>query len=117
MPITNMSKDTRFATRLTRADTFVKRLRGLLGKRELGAEEALWIVPCKSVHTIGMRFPIDLIFVDKRHEVVGTIPGMRPYGVTRFYSKADSVLELQPGTIEKSGTGVGDRLEISVGEV
>ena len=46
------------------AATRATRRRGLLGRESLGATEGLLLTPCKAVHTIGMRFPIDLIFID-----------------------------------------------------
>jgi len=116
MPVTNLDKRTWLATKIRRADTFLTRLIGLLKRRSLRPEEALWLVPGKAVHTVGMKFPIDVIFIDKHKKVVGLVPSMAPNRATRVYLGAHSVLELPKGTILKSRTEAGDRLEISSAE-
>jgi uncharacterized protein len=116
MPITNLDKKTWLATKIRRADTFLTRLIGLLKRKSLRPEEALWLVPGKAVHTVGMKFPIDVIFIDKHRKVVGLVPSMAPNRATRFYLGAHSVLELPKGTILKSRTETGDRLDISSAE-
>ena len=116
MPITNLDKKTWLATKIRKADTFVTRLLGLLRRQRLAPEEALWLVPGKAVHTVGMKFPIDVIFIDRNKKVVGLVPGMVPNRATRFYLGAHSVLELPKGTILKSRTEAGDRLDISSAE-
>jgi uncharacterized membrane protein (UPF0127 family) len=65
------------------------------------------------VHTIGMMFPIDLIFLSKEKEVVHIEEYVRPFRISRVSLKASSVLELPPHTIYRTGTKVGDRFEIS----
>lgn len=92
----------------------MSRLAGLLGRRGLGPEDSLWIVPCRGIHTIGMRFPIDVLFVNRDHKVVAMAPRLAPNGTTRLYFTAHSALELPVGSIEKSHTEVGDQLDISV---
>jgi uncharacterized protein len=116
MPVTNLDKKTWLATNIRKADTFVTRLLGLLRRKRLAPEEALWLVPGKAVHTVGMKFPIDVIFIDRDKKVVALVPGMVPNRATRFYLGAHSVLELQKGTILKSRTETGDRLDISSAE-
>jgi uncharacterized protein len=116
MPITNLDKKTWLATKIRKADSFVTRLIGLLKRKNLRPEEALWLVPGKAVHTVGMKFPIDVIFIDKHKKVVALVPSMAPNRATRFYLGAHSVLELPKGTILKSMTEAGDRLEISSAE-
>jgi uncharacterized membrane protein (UPF0127 family) len=111
----NMTRETFVATEATVADSYVRRLVGLLGKTKrwarLGA--GLWIVPSRGVHTIGMMFPIDIIFLDKEKEVVHVEEHVRPFRISNVSLRAASVLELPPHTIYRTGTKVGDRLEIS----
>jgi uncharacterized membrane protein (UPF0127 family) len=116
MPLINLTKNTWLATKVRKADSFLTRLVGLLKRRKLGPEEALWIIPSKGVHTMGMRFPIDVVFVDKESKVVSVIPDLSPYRATGIYLSAHSVLELPSGTIKKSRTEVGDQLDISLVE-
>ena len=100
------------APNLSVADTFFKRLKGLLGKKELPHGEGLWIKPCNSVHTFGMKFPIDVVFLDKENRVVGLAKTLRPNRVSRLYSSASSVIELPAGTIDVAVTVIGDHIEI-----
>ena len=116
MPVTNLDKKTWIATKIRRADSFLTRLLGLLRRKRLAPEEALWLVPGKAVHTVGMKFPIDVLFIDRGKKVVAVVPGMVPNRATRFYFAAHSVLELPKGTIIKSRTEAGDQLDISAEE-
>ena len=63
------------AERVKRADTFATRLVGLLGRAGLQEDEGLWISPCRGIHTMGMRFAIDALFLDETHRVVGIRDG------------------------------------------
>src|SRR5450432_1718356 len=111
----NKTRETFVATDTGVADNYLRRLVGLLGKSRRWANNGsgLWIVPCKGVHTIGMMFPIDLIFLDKEHEVVHLEEHVRPFRISKVSLKSASVLELPVHTIYRTGTRVGDRLEIS----
>jgi hypothetical protein len=94
------------------ADRGPARTRGLLGRRSLGEGEGLWIVPCEAVHTFGMRFAIDLVFLDRRNvvrKVRSSVPPWRLSGCLR----ARSVLELAAGTLEKAPVRPGDTLHFS----
>ncbi len=96
------------------ADTYLRRLIGLLGQTRSWARlgRGLWIVPSQGVHTIGMLFPIDLIFLDKQKQVIHLEEYVRPFRVSRICLKAQSVLELPTHTVFRTGTRVGDQLEI-----
>ena len=111
----NKTRETFVATEAAIADSYLRRLVGLLGKTKRWARQGcgLWIVPSRGVHTIGMMFPIDLIFLGKEREVVHVEEYVRPFRISKVSLKADSVLELPPHTIYRSGTQVGDRLEIA----
>jgi uncharacterized protein len=111
----NKTRETFVATEATVADSYLRRLVGLLGKTKRWARlgSGLWIVPSRGVHTIGMMFPIDLIFLGKEKEVVHVEEHVRPFRISNVSLKAASVLELPPHTIYRTGTRVGDRLEIS----
>lgn len=117
MPIINLTKKTWLATKVRKADNFFTRLVGLLKRTHLGPEEALWLMPSKGIHTIGMKFPIDVVFLTKDNQVIGLVPGMPPYRISSVYLRSHSVVEIPNGTIRKSQTELGDRLEISLAEV
>ena len=91
----------------------LKRMKGLLGKSELPIGEALWIKHCISIHTFFVKFPIDVLFLNKTNQVIALIKNMLPNRLTRLYPKASSVLELPAGMIEATSTEVGDQIEIS----
>ena len=111
----NKTRETFVATDAAIADSYFPRLIGLLGKTKRWAQHGrgLWIVPSRGVHTIGMLFPIDLIFLGKQKEVVHIEEHVRPFRISRVSLKATSVLELPPHTIYRSRTQVGDQFEIA----
>ena len=92
------------------ASTRNERRRGLLGRD--GIEGALLLKPARSVHTIGMRFPIDVAFCDRELAVVA-VRCMRRYRMSRPRLRASCVIEASAGAFDRWGLRVGDRLEIS----
>ena len=117
MPVINLTKQTWLATKVRKADNFLTRLVGLLKRTHLGPEEALWLMPSKGIHTIGMKFPIDVVFLNKTQRVVGLASGLAPYRISSVHLRSYSVVELPNGTIKKSQTELGDQFEISLAEV
>lgn len=111
MIVVNRTRGKVLAGRTERAETFFRRLRGLLFAPPLGEGEGLWIAPCGSVHTVGMRYPIDVLFVDADGVAVGLYPALRPGRATRRFREARGALELPAGVIAATGTEPGDRLE------
>jgi uncharacterized protein len=110
--VSNITRQTVLAECVEIADRGAKRRKGLLGRLQLFPGEGLWILPCEAVHTIGMRFPIDLIFLDRQHRVRkirSDVPSWRLSGCI----SAHSVLELPSGTIRNTQTTTGDTLELS----
>jgi len=86
------------------------RLKGLLGRRALDPGEALWLVPCSSVHTIGMRFALDLVFLDDALHACRILEGVPPGRLRLGGRAARSVLELAAGTLGGLGLRVGEPL-------
>lgn len=91
------------------ADSFSTRLRGLTGRD--GIDGALLIEPTKSVHTFGMRFPIDVAFCDREMTVLATAT-LRPRRLTRPHLKAHCVVEAEAGAFERWRLAPGDHLEV-----
>jgi uncharacterized protein len=91
------------------ADSFCARARGLLGRRELPRGEALLIQPTSSVHTIGMRFAIDVAYLSRELTVLEIAHRLRPWRIS-VARRANSALELAAGECERLGIEVGDRL-------
>lgn len=85
-----------------------ERIRGLLGRSHLDVGQALVIEPCKQVHTFGMGFPIDVVFVDRDWKVVSLARELQPWRITRVVWRARRAVELPAGAA--SEVRVGDRL-------
>jgi uncharacterized membrane protein (UPF0127 family) len=113
MRIRNARNGRELSAKVEVADLIWQRMKGLLGRDRLDPGESLWIRPCRSIHTVGMRFPIDVVFLDKSNMVVAARERLQPNRFTRLYLKAVSVLELPEGTLAAADTRAGDRLEIS----
>jgi uncharacterized membrane protein (UPF0127 family) len=93
------------------AENVFHRLKGLIGRDTIAVGEALWIKPCNSIHTFLMRFPIDVIFLNRNNMVIAFKKNLQPNRLTRLYFKAVSVLELPAGAIDATDTEIGDKIE------
>jgi uncharacterized membrane protein (UPF0127 family) len=87
----------------------LRRMRGLLGRSSLPAGEGILLRPAGSVHTFFMRFPIDVVFLDRENVVVGIEPAVPPWR-TAGRRGAKAVVELAAGECDRVGLRVGDRL-------
>jgi uncharacterized protein len=94
------------------ADTPWARVRGLLGRVKLRSDEGLWVIPSQGIHTIGLLFPIDVIYLDAEFKVVHLIESLKPLSIAPLRFKAASVLELPAHSIYGSGTELGDEILI-----
>ena len=97
--------------RLHVADSHFSRMRGLLGRRELAADDGLLLTPCSSIHTWFMRFPIDAVFLQADLTVLKVKEHVRPWRLVGC-SGARSVLELPAGSSAEHGLRPGDRLAL-----
>lgn len=112
MKIINVTKGVILAEEAVIAETFFTRIRGLLGRKEFRAGQALVIKPCNSIHTFFMRFPIDVLFIDKNNKVVSATPALAAFRISKVYFNAAYVVELPAGVLKTTATSVGDLLEI-----
>ena len=112
----NQTRQVYLATALAVADTHWTRLRGLLGLRssDFRNGSGLWIVPCHGVHTLGMGFPIDVVYLDRALTVIHVQRDLRPWRFAPVRAQAASVLELPCRTATETSTVVGDKIEITV---
>lgn len=99
------------ATRLVPAFDSATRRQGLLGRGGLAAGEALVLAPCSAVHTAFMRFPLDLLFLDRAGTVLEAAPGVRPWRI-RFAWGGFAVVELAAGALAASETRRGDAVDV-----
>jgi uncharacterized membrane protein (UPF0127 family) len=87
-------------------------MRGLLGCKDLAPGKGLWIRPSQGIHTIGMAFPIDVAYLDRDDRILRQYHRLAPFRIAAVSMKAHSVLELPAGTLSRTGTAIGDALEI-----
>jgi uncharacterized protein len=110
----NCTRQTVVASQLRATTGAWGRMKGLIGMS--GADfkpgMGLWINPAEGVHTIGMRFPIDVAYLDEKRRVVHVCNNLRPMRFAALKLNAHSVIELPAGTLAHSGTNVGDLLLI-----
>ena len=113
----NVTRDVRLTQCGRIADNFYTRLVGLLRDKTIEYGDGLWIKPCNSIHSIGMQFVFDAIFLDKNLKVVHLVHEMKPWRISKMVFSADSVLELPAGLIAQTATMVGDQFEMREGEL
>jgi uncharacterized protein len=92
------------------ANTFFKRLKGLLGKKDFPENGGLYIPKCNSIHMFFMKFPIDVLFLDQNKKIVFLLEEFSPWKIKATVKKAIATLELPSGTIKKHSLKVGDTL-------
>lgn len=110
MQLRNLSRSNQvLVEELQVADTVWKRLRGLLGRTQFGKNEGMVIVPCNAVHTIGMAFALDLLFLGCDGTILKVEPDVRPWRM-RFCWKAHAVVELPSGSLKHLSCQVGEQV-------
>lgn len=112
MKITNITRKTVLASAAEVAAHGAARRKGLLGRNSLPAGEGLWIVPCESVHTFFMKFPIDLVYLNRKKVVKKVRSNVGPWRISACLS-AHSIIELPSGTVHATQTQPGDQLEFT----
>lgn len=100
------------ATRVDGLSTFFQRAVGLLTRTSMRPDEGVWIWGCRAIHTIGMRVPIDVIFVDREQRVLRMIPGVPPNRLALACAGAQSVVELGCGALRDADLMLGDTLDL-----
>ncbi len=94
------------------ADSFLSRGIGLLGRRGLSPGVGLLIRPCSSVHTFGMRFAIDVVYLDREGTVTKVAPRVRPWRFSHGGRRAHSTVELAAGEASRLGLVPGARIDL-----
>jgi uncharacterized membrane protein (UPF0127 family) len=108
--VVNIDRGATLANQVSIAGNSDSRRKGLLGIDCLPEGSGIWIAPCEAVHTFGMKFAIDVVFLDRDLRVRRLVPVLAARRIS-VCLRASSVLELVAGAIERSNTRVGDRLE------
>ncbi len=108
----NQTRECFLGFRVVAADTWWTRVRGLIGRWRLRSDEGIWVVPSNGVHTLGVLFPLDLIYLDEDQIVVEIRESFPRFRIGPLRMRAASVLELPRYTIYASQTQKGDQLLI-----
>ncbi len=110
LTIRNVTRDSVVCQQARLASTLLSGLRGLLGIKQLDPDGGLWLDPSSGVHTWGMRFPLDILALDRSMRVIGVWRSVGSGRICGLSLRTRSVLELPIGQIAVSGTAVGDQL-------
>ncbi len=110
MRVFNATKSVGVGSEVDLADDSRSRRRGLLGRNSLLPGQGLWIVPCEAIHTFGMQFMIDVVFLNRKRKILKIRKSM-PTRRVAMCLRAYSTLELPAGTLDLTGTQPGDVLE------
>jgi uncharacterized membrane protein (UPF0127 family) len=113
MNLNNKTKGTTIGSQIDVADTSLKRLVGLAGRRRLGAGCGLLIRPSSGIHTFGMLFAIDVVALTRDLRVLRLWHRLRPFRVTCVSLTIHNILEIGAGEIGRCKIEVGDYLELS----
>ena len=109
LSLVNQRTDAALAERVEVAVTRRTRRKGLLGRDGLETSSALVLAPCAAVHTMFMRFPIDVVFVDSDGRALRVVPNLGPWRIA-IEPFAHAVVEMAAGSLEARHVRVGDRL-------
>ena len=110
MQIVNQTQNTLLAQKAFVADSLVLRFIGLLRHDFLPEGEGLIITQCKSIHMFFMKFAIDVIFVDRKKNVVGLLRAIQPFRLSPYYWRSEYAIELPVGQIDRTKTRLGDKI-------
>jgi uncharacterized membrane protein (UPF0127 family) len=108
--IVNKTRDSVLGAKVLLADNWWLRARGFLGRPMPQAGEGLFLSPCRAVHMIGMRYPLDVIFLDRNGGVVAAYESLRPNRSTAWHRDAEYAIEVPPGTVRATATSPDDVL-------
>ena len=112
----NETKQCFLCLNVSPADTHLSRMRGLLGKLKLRRDDGVWVMPSQGIHTIGMLFAIDLIYLDAANRVIHLVEHLGPFRISPIRVGCASILELKSRSIYSSNTQIGDKLLICAPE-
>jgi uncharacterized membrane protein (UPF0127 family) len=112
----NRNRESFLGLRVAPADTLLMRLKGLLGKIRLKPDDGIWLIPSHGIHTIGMLFAIDVVYLDAANRVIHLVEHLGPFRISPIRIKCASILELHSRSIFASNTQIGDELLICAPE-
>jgi uncharacterized membrane protein (UPF0127 family) len=111
MKLVNLSNGEMISHHVMEAQTFWKRFKGLMFSKQLPPGWGLHIQPCLSIHTFFMNYAIDILHLDSDHNIVATEENLAPRRIGKKVKGTISVVELPAGSIQQSGTKVGQAVQ------
>lgn len=108
----NTSSGQVIGDKIVYANGIYKRFIGLMGKKNLEKNEGIFLTPCNSIHMMFMKFPIDIIFLDRKNKIIHITENIQPWKISKVIFKAQSVLEVPIGTVKETKSKIGDSLSI-----
>ncbi len=112
MRIINGANEKIIGANIKIAQTFFARLKGLMFQKSLMDGEGLLLCPCNMIHTFGMKFPIDVVFLSKKYVVLETVENLKQNKATSMIKGAAYTLELPVGIIKKANINKGDQIVV-----
>jgi uncharacterized membrane protein (UPF0127 family) len=112
----NRNRESFLGLRVAPADTWIMRMKGALGKLGWKPDDGIWLNPSRGIHTIGMLFAIDLVYLDTANRVIHLVEHLGPFRISPIKIKCASILELRSRAIYASNTRIGDQLLICAPE-
>ncbi|WP_085504919.1 DUF192 domain-containing protein [Thalassobacillus devorans] len=117
MAVINLDTNQIIVEEVTRADKFWTRFKGLMGRKSIPDDFALHIVPCPSIHTFFMKFPIDVLYLDQNNQVIGIEENLQPGKLGKRFSGGHSVIELPAGKVAQTEVAVGQTVVFVEGKL
>jgi uncharacterized membrane protein (UPF0127 family) len=108
----NRNREAFLGLHVAPADTLLLRLKGRLRRIGFKPHDGIWLTPSRGIHTIGMLFSVDLIYLDTSQKVIHLVENLGPFRISPFKFRCASILELQPRSIFSSNTQIGDEIII-----
>lgn len=112
MKLINKETNTVISENFQIANTYFKRLKGLMFTKQLPIQNAMQITPCKEIHTFFMNYSIDVLYLDSKNNIISIDENLKPGKIGKLVKNAKSVIELPVGKVKESDIKVGQSVEI-----
>lgn len=112
MTILNSTRNVSLARNASKAVSPLTRLKGLIGRRQMSPDEALWIPACNSIHTFFMSFDIDVVFTDRNFKVLSIHRRVQPWRLLMPKWSAYHTFEFAGGCLNENNLKLGDSIHV-----
>ncbi|OEF96202.1 DUF192 domain-containing protein [Desulfuribacillus alkaliarsenatis] len=112
MALVNQTTGVTIADDVQMATSFWSRLKGLMFTARLQEGNALYLSPCRSIHTFFMRYPIDVVYLDEKQQVIAVQHELKPNTIGSIHKHTRDIIELPVGVINKKKVDIGQILKL-----